>query len=333
VLPECSRSGEYRARVFVGVSRATLARLVVLAVVVLCIASAFSTPSIRNDRDPAVYRDTLLFMRQGHGYYQAAELGLEEHHIGPVASARGMRLPTVFLLWRLVGGLHAVWLLYLALVVVGTTVAAILLVRSPLLAALPALYLFRLGRDAYPLTELWAVPFVAWAMAATAANRPRLSAALSTVATAIRELAFPILVGGLVVALHRRRDRWAWVAGMAVVVAVFAIHSHLASPFLRSPGNEAPLLGSGRFPSTFVDLLGFNLVGGAVIGPALFALAIWQLLERGWLVAFGPFFALGFVGLLVDRPYWGAMLVPLTLLLGGQQVVDLISPRIRSLRS
>jgi hypothetical protein len=315
------------------VTRATLARLVVVAVVALCIASAFSTPSIRNDRDPAVFRDTLLFMRQGHGYYKAAELGLEAHFIGPVASARGMRLPTVFLLWRLVGGLHAVWLLYLALVVVGTTVAAILLVRSPLLAALPALYLFRLGRDAYPLTELWAVPFIAWAMAATAANRPRLAAVLATVATAIRELAFPMLVGGLIVSLQRRRERWAWVAGIAAVLGLFAIHSHLASPFLRNPGHEAPLLGSGSFPSTFVDLIGFNLVGRAVIGPALFALAVWHLRERGWLVAFGPFFALGLVGLLVDRPYWGSMVVPFTLLFGGQQLVDLISPRIRSLRS
>jgi hypothetical protein len=333
VLPECIRVGEYGARVFLDVSRATLARLVVAAVVALCIVGAFSTPSIRNDRDPAAFRDTYLHMREGLGYYKAADLGLRDHSIGPVSSARGMRLPTVFLLWRVVGGLHAVWLLYLALVVVGTAVAAILLVRSPLLAALPALYLFRLGRDAYPLPELWAVPFVAWTMAATAANRPRLAAALATVATAIRELAFPMLLGGLIVSIRRRGDWWAWVAGTAVVLAVFAIHSHLASPFLRTPGNEAPLLGSARFPSSFVDLIGFNLVGRAVIGPALFALAIWHVYERRWLVAFGPFLAIGLVGLLVERPYWGSMTVPFTLLFGGQQVVDLIKPRIRSLRS
>jgi hypothetical protein len=332
VLPECRRSGEYGARVF-HVTRATLARLVVVAVVALCIASAFSTPSIRNDRDPAAFRDTYLHMREGLGYYKAADLGLRDHSIGPVSSARGMRLPTVFLLWRVVGGLHAVWLLYLALVVVGTTVAAILLVRCPLLAALPALYLYRLGRDAYPLTELWAVPFVAWAMAATAANRPRLAAALATVATAIRELAFPMLIGGLIVSVRRRRDWWAWVAGIAVVLAVFAIHSHLASPYLRTPGNEAPLLGSAKFPSSFIDLIGFNLVGRAVIGPALFALAVWYVNERGWLVAFGPFLAIGLVGILVERPYWGSMIVPFTLLFGGQKFVDLISPRIRSLRS
>jgi hypothetical protein len=315
------------------VTRATLARLVVVAVVALCVGSAFSTPSIRNDRDPAAFRDTYLHMREGFGYYKAADLGLKDHGIGPVASARGMRLPTVFLLWRVVGGLHAVWLLYLALVIVGTAVAAILLVRSPVLALLPALYLFRLGRDAYPLTELWAVPFIAWAMAATALNRPRLAALLATVATAIRELAFPMLLGGLIVSLRRRRDWWAWVVGIAAVLALFAIHSHLASPYLHTPGNEAPLLGSAHFPSSFFDLIGFNLVGGAVIGPALFALALWHIRERGWLVAFGPFLALGFVGLVVDRPYWGAMLVPFTLVFGGQQLVDLISPRIRSLRS
>ena len=130
--------------------------------------------------------------------------------------------------------------------------------------------------------------------------------------------------------------RAGWLIGFVLLIAaaaLFALHSHLASPFLRSPGHEAPLLGSGSFPSTFVDLIGFNLVGRVVIGPALFALAVWHLRERDWLVAFGPFLALGLVGLLVDRPYWGSMVVPFTLLFGGQQLVDLISPRIRSLRS
>src|SRR5439155_8582566 len=85
--------------------------------IALCAMYAVLPPARGAERfvDQVINRETVDAMRAGSGYYPAMDHALRRHG-GSVSSVRAIRLPEVFLIWRLMPGPRAVWLLFVGLV-------------------------------------------------------------------------------------------------------------------------------------------------------------------------------------------------------------------------
>ena len=299
-----------------------------LVLVGLCLGYAL-TPGHDNhlNVDHAVYLTTVHRMHHGTGYYPAMDRALRRQ-IGPAETSRAFRPPTVFLLWSLLPGDRWIWLLLVALV--GAAGWVLLgLTDAPWAVPLIALYLLYNAWNKYTLVELWTVPLIVGALWAWRADRPTVAAGVACAAALVRETSAPLLVGGLFAAWRAGRPRWPWATGLAVFAAGLALHAHLASPHLSAHGAESPLLGTGRAPFSVARWMGFGLPAGPVVGPILWGLTVWRLTHhRDFGDLMLPSMAMPVLGVLITRDYWGALLVPFTILWGAEALQELARRRI-----
>jgi hypothetical protein len=297
-------------------------RVTAAAIVVICAVFAFRAPAdpVRYDNDRIVSR-----MRSGEGYYDAAERTFEEVG-GTIETARGYRPPTAYLLWRWLPH-AALWPAYAMLVAASAGLVLLLLARNPWGPLLATVYLLALGSHAveYLFTELWVVPLVAAAFVARRRGREALGAAMALTATAVRELAVTAIVGGVLAA----RRRVPWLAALATAAVLYAIHARLVAPHLGDSGTEARLLGTGSVRAV-VDMMGFQLPVHSLTGPVVWLLAVVGTWRARQLRLLGPHLLLPFIGLVVDRPYWGALVVPFTIVAAVDAVADVVTRRPRA---
>jgi hypothetical protein len=280
----------------------------------ILVIAAIRVPPQPGDRDPVVFHHALELMWAGQGYYPAMDAALAHRGIGPVSSARGFRSPWLFYFWRFLGGDRALWLAYLAGVGCAL-VAARRLVRYPLAVIAPLVPLVGVGLGASMATESWAVPWILASLAFAISDRDLPAAACALVAVLARELALPVIIGGLLWSVVRGRRKWPWLLALSLAAVSFWLHTHWAAPYLREPGREAPLWGWMVTATSFPRFVGFGMPLSVLLGPLAAAAAWWQAWRRGWIPLLGPLLAFGFIGLAVERPYWGIIITPLEALL------------------
>jgi hypothetical protein len=295
-------------------------------------AAALGSAGGRPFVDHVVYLRTVRSMRDGHGYYAAMDRALRDT-IGPAATTRAFRLPTLFWAWAQLPGRTWIWIGFLALCGLGGLLA-LRLSRHALVAPLVTVALLaaglgipRLGHggrvDQWTLVELWVAPLVVGAVVAGTRRRDGLAAALATAAFCVRETTALLLVGGLVAAWRTGRRRTPWILGLVAAAIVTALHAHAAHPFLAPPGQgtETPLLGTGR-PWFVLTMMGGGLPYGALWGPVLWLAAVVHARRdpARWMAL--PHLLLPLLGLLLRRDYWGLVTLPLVLAWGVDELAD-----------
>src|SRR5450755_1847622 len=102
-----------------GLDRGILARLC-LAAIALGYA-ALGWVNGKQAIDHHIDLRTVALMRHGLGYYDAMNRAMREVGHAPVDEVRAFRMPTVFLLWRWLPDERAIWILFVALVVLTAT--------------------------------------------------------------------------------------------------------------------------------------------------------------------------------------------------------------------
>jgi hypothetical protein len=178
------------------------------------------------------------------------------------------------------------------------------------------------------LVEFWALPFLAGALLAWRRQRWWLSAALAGSAVLVRETAALFLVAGLVVAVIDRKPWRPWVLVLGTTAALATAHYAIASQYVLSHGTDEPLRGTARIPQSTLDMLTWPFQHQLLI--AFFLVALWAAAAYGlaarrtMLPAFG-LLSMPVLGFLVDRGYWGLVMVPLVVWLGTDALVELAS--------
>jgi hypothetical protein len=304
-------------------------RVAAVAVVLLCAVVAFDPPAEPStyDNDQYLYQQIVDRMRDGDDFYTAAA-GAYRSVGGAVETPRAFRPPTAFLVWRWIPT-DLLWPAYVALVCGLTGLLLLAATRAPIAVPLVVVYLISLGRVSveYLFVELWTVPLTAGCLLAYRQRRERLAAGLAVAATAVRELAAVLIVGGLGAAWRARRTVRTWLVAVVVASALYALHVLLLQDHLSAAGTEERLVGTGSLQAV-AEMTGFQLPASGLVGPALWALALAGLWRReraeGLLLA--PLLLLPLIGLVVDRPYWGAMVVPFEILLAAELLSGLRPP-------
>jgi hypothetical protein len=285
-----------------------------LSVVVAAVLALMATViGVRNgyrvvDVDEVVFRDTVVSIRQGEGYYQAMHDALVVKEGAPPTQVRSIRPPTLFLLlsrfppdsWRyLAGGVYLTilllaWRLGRPLHPYGGLIAVVL-TGMWVLGATEVLFLH---------SELWGLPFLMGGALALRTERWALAALAVGLAAVQREIfVLPLLVGVVVAA-----RRWVWVAVVVVAAGLGLLHVILATDVLETQGREAAFGKSGLSPRYILSAL----------SPS----------DRpvGWLIGV-PTLVLGFRGLWrrwADDPAarmllpFAAAMVPLTVFFGRE---------------
>lgn len=287
--------------------------------VVATAVAAVAAPDQQDSRhlDHIAYEASVELMRDGQGMYEASIGGLLE--IGAsVDQARAVRQPWLLGAWSIVpdGWLQP---LFFAFVVLGSTLLALCLVRYKPVALLVGAWAARAGIyygvDAWLLFELWAVPFILGSAVAWVGRRDWAAVACCVAACAIRETAVLLPLGYLAAALVQGRPWKPWVAGLATSGLLLAGHWVAAADHLDPDGSSARLLGTGSVQA--VAWMTSFLVLPDAVGLAVWAVGLWLL----WRSALRPTVALAAIpllGLLVNRPYWGFLAMPLCIVaLGG----------------
>jgi hypothetical protein len=288
--------------------------------------------------DHHIFLQAHSLMRGGLGYYTAMDRAFRESTARP-ETVRGYRTPVVFWAWSLLPSPRAIWFAYCASAA-AAGFGLLALGRRPLPPLIASLYLLCSGNrpidggwiTQFGATEFWAVAPATLAVLAASTGRGSLAVALSLLAAATRELAAPLMVGGLMTAMAERRPARPWVVALVVATVGYASHAISVLPHLGPPGTgtEPPLLGTGRFPSSIAAMAGFGLPLGLVVGPVLWAMALTVAVRDPARRMAVPYLLLPLTGLLVDRPAWGVMVVPLTLAWGLVAVADVASRSFRS---
>jgi hypothetical protein len=294
-----------------------------------------AVPQGESGIDQRVYRQVIARMHQGQGYYQAFRDGFADVGIR-VSEPRSFRTPTTFLLWRVLPQTF-LYTAFLLLIVIATSLLLLWLTEHPLLVLPVTLYLLDAGTtysratktftDGYLLQELWVLPFVVGWLLAWRQQRWVLASTLATAAVLVRELAILLLVGSLIQAWVERRPRRPWVIGLAVASGALVVHAALAAGTAYPSGNEAPLFGSGRPPTSVLEIMDWPVPGPLFFGLVMWVLAVVWLHRRGELLLVGPYLGIALLGVFVRRPYWGLMLVPLTLFWTLELIVSLVERR------
>jgi hypothetical protein len=93
----------------------------------------------------------------------------------------------------------------------------------------------------------------------------------------------------------------------------------LLQPYLGAHGTEAKLLGTGSV-GTVLDMAGFQLPAHRVLGALIWGLALINVVRTGRFPMLAFFVTLPLLGLVANRPYWGAMVVPFLILWAGEEV-------------
>jgi hypothetical protein len=116
---------------------------------------------------------------------------------------------------------------------------------------------------------------------------------------------------------------WPWLVSLAAWSAFLAWHVTQVRPYLVAVGKEQPMFGGG----------GFNAVA-AMAGPYTFgvglAIVVYTLWKTRWTPAWwmaGPLLILiPLAGVVLDRNYWGFMVLPTALALIGDMLGERTSP-------
>jgi hypothetical protein len=286
---------------------------------VATVVAAAVAPAEQGDRhlDHIAYEASIGFVRDGRGLYEASMDGLLE--IGAsVDQARAVRQPWLLGLWSL---FPEGWLqpLYFLLVVLGSTLLTLLLVRCKPMALLVWAWAATAGVfygvDAWLLFELWAVPFILASAVAWVSGRDWVAAACCVVVCGIRETAVLLPLGYLTAAVVVGRSWRPWVTSLATSAMLLAVHWALVADHLDPDGASARLLGTGSVRA--ISWMTSFLVLPDVLGPVLWVVGLVLL----WRSALRPTVLLASIpllGLVVNRPYWGFLAMPLCVAsLGG----------------
>lgn len=295
--------------------------LVIATVVAGSIAYAcWIAPPDLHHLDHLAFVDTLQRMRHGQGFYAAFRDGLQS--VGIVAGrADAFRFPLFFEIVRWIppSMLHVA---FYAFVVVGTSLVVLRLSSEPLAAVTVAGYLLLAGQQPirggsiadWMIVELWTVPLLAGALLAHRRRRWWLAAVLVGVAVLFRETNALLLLGGLLYAQRRDVPRKPWIVVASVCALAFAVHLHVATGYVRPHGTDAPLLGSGSFPSSVLHMLQYRDGLPALFALALWGVAWWRATRLGIVELVGPLLAIPLFGVVVERPYWGFLVMPFVIM-------------------
>lgn len=300
-----------------------------MSCVLIAIGFAFYAPATADTEmiDHALFTEAVDEMRSGSGYYQAMEdafavvYGPERAEL--TESVRGFRPPTTFLLWRLLPNERAIWLLFVAVAAVCGILAS-QLAAQPIAGVVVTAYLLAVGMlnvngtwtAQFAATELWAIPFMLGAVLAIRRERWWLAAGLGLAAVAIRETSATLLLAGLGLALLGRVPWKPWVTSAVAAGGLYAGHAALAGPFIE-PGLAAALPSRAEIPGSLLRIVGFGLPAGPVIGLVLWLIAgwfVWRTQKHPLLLL--SYLSLPLIGLVLERHYWGILVVPFTLIWG-----------------
>lgn len=314
-------------------SRSELSVVTTVVIVLLTVVFALSVPSEADADmiDHALFTKTVERMVNGLGYYEAMEASFDEVY-GPeraavTESVRAFRPPLPFLVWRVLGAEHSIWLLFLVCAAASGVLAS-RLAANPLSGVLVTAYVLTLGMflegglwtAQFTTSELWALPFMFGAAVSVTRDRWWLAASLALVATSIRETAATLILAGAALSIPGRTPRSPWLVAAAMGAGLYALHAVMASSFI-DPGRADALPSPAQFPSSFLAIVGFGLPSGAVLGLVLWIAAIAHVvrrIEHGLLLS--AFLWLPLVGFVLDRPYWGVMVVPFALVWGFDEL-------------
>jgi hypothetical protein len=237
---------------------------------------------------------------------------------GPASSIRAYRLPTIFWLWRYC---CRSWpAVFLIIVVTGVLVG---LASVPLIGLITVLWLAAglhgTGLEAWPFVELWVVPLCVGAVFAIRRDSWGWAVVLALCAALIREQAVLVLLGRSVAAWRYRRTVWPWLASVAAWSAFLAWHISQVRPYLVPVGREQPLLGGGGLDSV-AAMAGPYTYG---VGLAVVVYALWRTRwTPGWWMVSPMLILIPLAGLVLDRNYWGFLVLPTALALLGQLFAD-----------
>ena len=306
------------------------ARVSALAIVAICVVFAVVGPARPAGyvfEDHRVDTLTVRHMEAGQSYYRAMDGAMRTVGVGPVHESRSFRMPTIFLVWRWLPG-HppaSLWIPFVAMVgITGLLLTGY--TTAPLVVPLVVLYLLGTGRNVYSgiylMVEFWVAPFTAATLLSWRRGRGRLAPLFAFLATVVRELAGGLLVGGLFEAVRRREGRLRWALALAAALAAIGVHWAQASQYLVAHGHEAPLLGTSRFPESFLGALGFNLPGPNVVWLPVWGLAVANLVRRRELLPVAFYVTLPLIAFWIHRPYWQLLTIPFVLVWAAELVAD-----------
>ncbi len=203
------------------------------------------------DVDEAVYRETLVRMQSGQGYYPAMSGALVGKEGSPPRSIRAVRLPTLYVALRWIP--PGAWRYVVGIAYLATLLIAFRLgspygrFGGPVAAVLAGLWVIAGARLLFLHAEVWAIPFLLGGALVLRGGRDRSAAALIAFATIIRELCGL----GLIIGLFLRKRKSPWALALAGVGMFALIHVGLAGAVLSPTGYEAPL-GNERLDLAFM---------------------------------------------------------------------------------
>ena len=223
-------------------------RIAVIAAV--CLALVATILGVRTgyrvvDVDEVVYRNTLVSMRAGAGYYPAMRDALVEKEGAPPSQIRSVRPPTLYLAlarfpegsWRYLAGTA-----YLAILLLAWRLGRPLhQFGGPIAVLLTGTWVLGSAYYLFLHAELWGLPFLLAGALALRNSRWALAALAIAAAAVLREIyVLPLLIG--VAVAPRRR---AWVAAVVVVGGLAVLHAGLAADIQDPQGREAAFGKSG----------------------------------------------------------------------------------------
>jgi hypothetical protein len=225
--------------------------MLALLLAVVAVVVGLRTGYRELDVDEVVYRQTLVAMHHGEGYYKAMRAALVRKEGAPPTEVRSVRPPTMFLVlyrlptssWRWVVGI-----VYLAILLLACRLAppdepwmrpaAVVLAGLWILGAAPLLFLH---------SELWGLPFLLGGAVAFRRRRWGAAAALLAAAVLFRETYAVAFLAGLVLAERRRP----FLAATAVLAGLAGLHVVLAQEALSAHGRE-PAFGASGLSAHYV---------------------------------------------------------------------------------
>jgi hypothetical protein len=302
------------------VLRGPLARWYVAAVgTVGAVVAAVVAPAEQDLRhyDHIGFENTIRLVKGGTGVYEAFQRGMAD--IGSVMTqARSFRQLGIFLLWAAIPS-AALQPTFFLVVCLGSVLLAMPMQRYPWVALAIGAWLAKAGVfdgvDAWLLSELWAVPLILGCVLAWHRGHDNVAALCALGAMLIRETIVLLPIGMFFAARAKGRPVRPWLAAIAAAGVALAIHWWMASDHLAEEGHEAALWGTGTFDS--VAMMTSFLVVPQVVGLVIWVVGLVKLWQSSLRGAVG-LAAMPLTGLLVARPYWGFVAMPLALLaLGG----------------
>jgi hypothetical protein len=285
--------------------------------------------------DHYAFQRTVELMDHGENYYDAYRdgFGIERD---PPSEARDFRPPLPFLVWRALPFDH-LYVGYLVLVVGATSLLLLFAARYPIAVLPVTLFLLIAGRipgnptsEEWLLVELWTVPLIAGSYLAWKLRRWWWAAALAALAAFTRELTFPVLIMGLVLAHRRHLPRKPWIVCSGLAVAALAAHFVIASGHTVPTGQEATFLGSGKGLTSLLHMVDWVLPDPEVLGLFIWILGLVYLYRNrdDWLL--WPIMLVPLLGFVANRPYYGLMFEPFMILFATELVVEGFVKRARA---